>query len=123
MAKYHINHKGEVKPCQARVKCRYGGASGSDNHFSNIADAEQAVQKRFSEKYGATNAVSRKGKSASQEALASLSKKGVAVTTVSSVSSHRFQTPGRGSSVDVIDEKPTRKLLESITSGAVKAFN
>jgi hypothetical protein len=57
--KYHINDKGEVHRCKARVKCRFGGATGVENHYSSLAEAEVAAQKTLTDNYGSMGAVQR----------------------------------------------------------------
>lgn len=40
MSKFHVNSKGEVKPCRATVReCRYG----DNNHFNSVSDAEKHI--------------------------------------------------------------------------------
>lgn len=43
--KFHINDKGEVGKCTAKKKCRFGGESGVDNHFSTMKEAQDSFEK------------------------------------------------------------------------------
>lgn len=52
MVKYHINKHGVPAPCHAKDgNCPLGGVSGNENHFDNLADAEQAAQKIHESKF------------------------------------------------------------------------
>lgn len=44
--KYHINNHGYINECRAKEKCRFGGASGLDNHYSSINKARQAYEEK-----------------------------------------------------------------------------
>lgn len=116
MARYHINDKDEVHTCSAKIKCRFGGSSGKENHFSSKAAAEAKQQEIYSKKYGALGGVSR-GKAG--EELRKLSQAGMRVTQVSSVTKHSFPSEKtlEESSVDVLDEKAPQELLASIRRG------
>lgn len=59
--KYHINNKGEVKPCRAKVKCRFGGANGNENHFTSASEAEKYVQEKLTRTYDPMRSVRRVG--------------------------------------------------------------
>lgn len=53
MTKYHINIHGVPAPCKAeKGKCPRGGASGEDNHFGSLKEAEEFIQNDLSEKHG-----------------------------------------------------------------------
>lgn len=54
MAKYHLNEKNEMGVCSASVRpCKFGGATGVDNHFSSQEEALAEMERRFSEEHGA----------------------------------------------------------------------
>ena len=54
--KYHMNPEtGKVSACRAKVKCRFGGASGSENHFNSKEAAEKASEELMSSKHGFTS--------------------------------------------------------------------
>jgi Mor family transcriptional regulator len=43
--KYHINPEtGVVSPCKAKIRCRFGGESGHENHFESESDARVATE-------------------------------------------------------------------------------
>ena len=48
--KYHINENGEVSPCKAKIRCPFGGATGSENHFATKAEAVRAAEKLLQSK-------------------------------------------------------------------------
>lgn len=53
--KYHVNpDTGKVSACRAKVKCRFGGATGAENHFGTKPAAETAAEKLMSSRYVAT---------------------------------------------------------------------
>jgi hypothetical protein len=128
MAKFHINAKGEVKQCRAQIKCRLGGASGNENHFSNKADAEQAVQAKFAEMYQPLDSVRRSPtpseKRATTNAVNSFKKNGLRVSEVPSVVSYKFDNGLNFdvSNVDLLDEKPDPEFLAKLRSGKLKAI-
>lgn len=126
MAKYHINRKGEVKLCRAQIKCRFGGASGSDNHFTDKGEAEKKAQKDLSRKYGQVNSAVQKAKTTPNERVINgLRSKGYQVTRVTSIQSHSFgsgQALGGASQIDVLDEKPDQALLKQIRAGQHRQF-
>lgn len=62
--KYHINNDGEARPCGAKVKCRFGGESGVENHFSSAEAAEVEVQKRLQKEFSHVSSMRQKGTSA-----------------------------------------------------------
>lgn len=62
--KYHINSDGEAKPCTAKVRCRFGGESGVENHFSSAEDAQKEVQKRLQKEFSQLLSVRSSGNSA-----------------------------------------------------------
>lgn len=126
MAKYHINHKGEVKLCRAQIKCRFGGASGSENHFEDRSKAEQKAQKDLSQKYGQLNSGVQKTRPTAEENLIrGLKDKGYRVSRVSSIKSHRFER-GSGvsgsSQIDILDERPDKELIQQIRAGEYRQF-
>lgn len=127
MAKYHINAKGEVKPCRAQVKCRFGGASGKENHFTNKNQAEKVAQMNFSAQFGETSAVRKNfiNQKDAEKTLKTLSDKGVRVKNVDSVNDFNFNNSKdySVSNIDVLDEKPNKEWLNSIRRGNLKAFN
>lgn len=49
--KFHVNGKGEVGECRAKVRCRFGGESGVENHFDTAEAAHAAVQKNLQEEF------------------------------------------------------------------------
>lgn len=60
MARYHINDRGEVRPCRAKPgNCRFGGASGTADHFESAAEARVAADKKLQKSYGAVASVAR----------------------------------------------------------------
>lgn len=44
MTQYHINDKGEAKPCMAKIKCRLGASW--DEHYDNKKDAQRGYEKK-----------------------------------------------------------------------------
>lgn len=67
MGRYHINKHGEPAPCQAREgNCPLGEGPGS--HFSSLAEAEIATERRFEEKYGILDLIKSSSTDTSQEA-------------------------------------------------------
>lgn len=40
----HINNNNEVKDCGATIKCPFGGADGTSNHFPNTPSGRQEAQ-------------------------------------------------------------------------------
>lgn len=53
MTKFHINAKGVPAPCRAaKGNCPYGGASGVENHYDSMEEAQVAADKQLKEKYG-----------------------------------------------------------------------
>lgn len=51
--KFHINLKGKPAPCHAQAgNCPRGGASGSDEHFSSLQDAEEYIIARNEREHG-----------------------------------------------------------------------
>jgi len=44
MSQYHINDKGEAKPCTAKIKCRLG--SSWDEHYDNKEDAQKGYEEK-----------------------------------------------------------------------------
>lgn len=57
--KFHVNGKGEVGPCRAKVRCRFGGESGVENHFDTAEAAAAAVQKNLQEEFSHLSSVRR----------------------------------------------------------------
>jgi len=53
--KYHINAKGEVKVCHAKIKCRFGGDSGQDNHFTSKEAAVKSAQESLVSEFGSAS--------------------------------------------------------------------
>lgn len=59
--KYHINSQGEAKPCAAQVKCRFGGETGVENHFSTVEAAQAEVQSRLQQEFSHVASVRNRG--------------------------------------------------------------
>lgn len=59
--KYHINSQGEAKPCSAQVKCRFGGETGVENHFSTVEAAQAEVQHRLQKEFSQLASVHSRG--------------------------------------------------------------
>lgn len=57
--KFHVNSKGEVGPCKAKVRCRFGGESGVENHFDTVEAAREAAQKNLQEEFSHLSSVRR----------------------------------------------------------------
>lgn len=110
MANWHINTKGEVHPCRAKPgNCRFGGATGEENHFSSKEDAELSLAKKNLD-YSALG--TRKKRStinigkANTETLAAvetLVDKGLAVSSAKTLDALQPAT-GRYSEVDILEE-------------------
>lgn len=50
--KYHVNPEtGKVSICRAKVKCRFGGSTGNENHFSSKNAADQSAEGLMATKY------------------------------------------------------------------------
>lgn len=50
--KYHVNPEtGKVSQCRAKVKCRFGGTSGNENHFASKQAAETAAEGMMNSKH------------------------------------------------------------------------
>jgi hypothetical protein len=58
--KFHVNGKGEVGACRAKVRCRFGGESGVENHFDTAEAAHAAVQKSLQEEFSNVSPLRRK---------------------------------------------------------------
>lgn len=61
--KFHINSDGEAKPCSAQVRCRFGGESGVENHFSSAEEAQAEVQNRLQKEFSQVSSVRSRGTS------------------------------------------------------------
>lgn len=123
MAKFHINNNGEAKACHAKVRCRFGGESGNENHFASMDAAETASQKRLEQMYGkVTGGVKKSDLSDSTKtALAKLYNEGVRIQHVDSIAATTLKKPSSTvSDVDLLDEKPSPDLLASIRRGDFK---
>lgn len=119
MAKFHINNRGEVKPCQAKVRCRFGGASGQENHFTSQEAAAAALQRNYGTKYGVSPTALRK---TSLPSLQDLAARGVPVNHVTSVRSHTFPPSQGVSTVDILDESMTPGFMEDLRGGNLHPF-
>lgn len=120
MAKFHINNNGEAKACHAKVRCRFGGESGNENHFASMDAAEAESQKRLEKMYGkVTGGVKKSDLSeGAKSALAKLYNDGVRIQHVESIAAAKLRKPSTTvSDVDVLDEKPSPDLLASIRRG------
>lgn len=61
--KYHVNpNTGMVSPCNAKIKCRFGGASGDENHFSRKSEANKFSEKIMEQKFSPMKSTSRQKK-------------------------------------------------------------
>lgn len=50
--KFHINSDtNEVGKCSAKIRCRFGGDSGMDNHFETKEEAQKQVERQFEKKF------------------------------------------------------------------------
>lgn len=120
MAKFHINNNGEPKTCHAKVRCRFGGASGTENHFSSLKEAEAASQKKLEKIYGSAQGGVKKAdlSSDTKAALTKFYRDGVRVQHVGSIAAGNLTKPSAtASDVTVMDEKPSKELLASIRRG------
>lgn len=54
--KWHINNDGDVKPCSAKKRCRFGGDSGFENHFTNYSEALENSTQILAERFGEISA-------------------------------------------------------------------
>jgi hypothetical protein len=127
-ARYHVNGLGEVGPCRARIKCRFGGASGQENHFISRADAENFIQKNLAAKYGPAQglkkATHKELQAKARHSLLALKKGGIQVNTVPSIMEYSFTQTTGSSQVEVLEETPTPEFLARIKLGDFqKAFN
>lgn len=43
MSKFHINAKGMPAPCNAEIKCPFGGETGAENHFNTVKEAQDFI--------------------------------------------------------------------------------
>lgn len=110
MANWHINDKGEVHPCRARSgNCRFGGASGEENHFSSRESAELSLAKKDGE-YSALGTRRKrapldigKAKTETRVAVETLLDKGVAVNTTKTLDGLPLGV-ARHSQVDILEE-------------------
>jgi hypothetical protein len=57
--RYHINSAGEAMPCTAKVRCRFGGESGVENHFDTAEAAQIEVQNRLQKEFSQVSSVRR----------------------------------------------------------------
>lgn len=48
---YHVNSKGDVGRCSARINCPFGGDSGQDEHFNTPEEAREFAEKKTAEQY------------------------------------------------------------------------
>lgn len=110
MAKYHINGNGEAKQCRANKRpCKF-------QHFDSMEEAEKNAQEQMSQRYGGSQGMRRAPRR--DNGLQRLARSGVAVETVSSVSTHDFSSEHpEESSVDIVEEKPSAEMLRDIRSG------
>ena len=47
--KYHINPKtARAGECHAKIKCEFGGESGTENHYDSMDDARKAIEEKLS---------------------------------------------------------------------------
>lgn len=53
--RYHIGRNGEPAVCHARGKCPLGGASGTENHFTNYQDALKRSEELYESKFVTTS--------------------------------------------------------------------
>lgn len=115
MAKYHINNNGDALICKATQKCRFGGESGVENHFTNKNEAEKAAQQILAKKYGSLQPLKKKK---AIEDLNKLSSKGVSIKKIDSIIDYNFDkiNPNE-SSIDVLEEKPSEDFLNNIRKG------
>ncbi len=119
--KWHINDKGEVHPCKARLgNCRFGGQTGDKNHFSSREGAELYLakgnsgfselgtkRKRVTVEIGAV-------KPETKAAVETLLDRGLAVSATSSLEGLTSATPSRSSEVDILEDDLEGISLESI---------
>lgn len=49
-SKFHVNEKGVVSRCDAKIKCRLGGESGLENHYDSIQEARAGYEKSMADK-------------------------------------------------------------------------
>ena len=55
VGQFHVNKKGEIRPCPAKKKCRLQWFDGETApHFESIDEARAGVEKIFAQKYGST---------------------------------------------------------------------
>lgn len=58
MSKFHINKHGVPAPCKAtKGNCPLGGASGNENHYNSMGEAQAAVDQENEAKYGLISGV------------------------------------------------------------------
>lgn len=115
MTKYHINNNDEAKVCHAKIKCRFGGESGKENHFDSMQEAEQKIQEKYSNTLTQFKGIS---KTTSKNDLKKLSSAGIKVTKINNIESYNFQNDDFNvSNIDLIDEKPNAELLAQIRAG------
>lgn len=73
--KFHINSDtNTVGKCSAKVRCRFGGDSGMENHFETQEEAQRQVEKRFEKKFDTLAGTKKSTQNSSDELLKSLSK-------------------------------------------------
>ncbi len=53
--RYHIGRNGEPAVCHAKGKCPLGGASGTENHFTNYQDALKRSEELYEAKFITTS--------------------------------------------------------------------
>jgi len=53
---FHVNDKGDAKPCRAKqpANCRYYKGEDDTRHYETVAEATEATEKRLQEEYGET---------------------------------------------------------------------
>lgn len=125
MKKYHIMSNGGVDLCTAKKRCRLGGKSGIENHFTNKEDAQKASEEKLAAQFGNTKSVSRSVNAARNDTNVVLKElaKDVKVTRVKSVGSYdpASDTGSKEeSSVAVLSGGSEKALLEKIKAGNMK---
>lgn len=117
MTKFHVNAKGEVRPCGATKRpCRFG----AENHYASEEEAERAIGKQS---HNQESPMTKKKTATPANSVEKLSATGIESTTIKSIRDHTFiDTDPYTSSIDLIPEKNAKKLLDDIMSGKIKAF-
>lgn len=119
--KYHINDDGDALRCRAKIRCKFGGASGFEYHFDSLQEAQERAQEVLRLRHGLLGGTTRGGRKesgvqgAAAKDLVKMERSGMNVAHIDSVLEHDFSADeAHVSCIDVLEEKPDEALLASM---------